>query len=102
MFLTYTFLIKNDKLVLMTFIHFIVMGVFEDQAEHAVVVDWGHAAILDLPPISSYPEPLVSWQADDNTQLYDRKYAVTSKHQLVILAASESDQKAYRFVLFNV
>ncbi|XP_075219912.1 sidekick cell adhesion molecule [Lycorma delicatula] len=72
------------------------MGVFEDQTERTIVVDWGHAAVLELPLISSHPEPLVFWQADDGTQLYDRKYAVTAKHELVILAASESDQKAYR------
>lgn len=72
------------------------MGVFEDQTERTVTVGWGEAAVLDLPPISSHPEPLVIWQADDGTQLYGRKYAVTDRHQLVILAVTDGDQKAYR------
>lgn len=72
------------------------MGVFEDQTERTVTVGWGEAAVLELPPISSHPEPLVVWQADDGTQLYDRKYASTDRHQLVILAVTDSDQKAYR------
>lgn len=72
------------------------MGVFEDQSERTVSVSWGEAAILELPSISSYPEPLVIWQADDGTQLYGRKYAVTSQHQLILLSVTDSDQKAYR------
>jgi hypothetical protein len=30
--------------------------------------------------------------------LYDRKYGMTADNQLVILDASESDQKAYRWI----
>ncbi|XP_039293021.1 protein sidekick isoform X1 [Nilaparvata lugens] len=72
------------------------MGVFEDQTEQSITVEWGQPAVLELPLIQSHPEPLVFWQADDGTSLYDRKYADTAKHQLVILAANENDQKAYR------
>lgn len=75
-----------------------VMGVFEDQSERTVSVSWGEAAILELPAILSHPEPLVIWQADDGTQLYGRKYAVTAQHQLVILSVTDSDQKAYRYI----
>ncbi|XP_046680839.1 protein sidekick isoform X3 [Homalodisca vitripennis] len=72
------------------------MGVFEDQSERTVSVALGEAAILDFPAILSHPEPLVIWQADDGTQLYGRKYAVTAQHQLIILSVTDSDQKAYR------
>lgn len=73
------------------------MGVFEDQIERTVGVSWGEAAILELPSILSHPEPLVIWQADDAPQLYGRKYAVTARHQLIILSATDADQKAYRY-----
>lgn len=72
------------------------MGTFEDATEREVTVTSGQAAVLDLPAIESHPAPLVTWLTDGETQLYDRKYAVTADNQLVILDASESDQKAYR------
>uniref|UniRef100_A0A8D9FE64 Protein sidekick n=1 Tax=Cacopsylla melanoneura TaxID=428564 RepID=A0A8D9FE64_9HEMI len=72
------------------------MGVFDDMTERTVTVDSGQAAILELPYIDSHPTPLVNWQSEDGTTPYDRKYAVTLKHALVILSASPSDQKAYR------
>lgn len=75
------------------------MGVFEDQSERTVSVSWGEAAVLDLPSLLSHPQPLVIWQADDGTQLYGRKYALTDRHQLIILSVTDSDQKAYRWVL---
>lgn len=64
-----------------------------------VKVERGQAAILDCPPIKSYPPPMVQWLTDDGTQLYDIKYAsVAETHQLVVLSASDSDQKAYRSI----
>ena len=72
------------------------MGTFEDTTEREVSVEAGQAAILDLPPIESHPPPLITWLTDGETQLYDRKYAVTADNQLVILDADVSDQKPYR------
>jgi protein sidekick len=74
------------------------MGKFKDATEQEVSVESGQAALLDLPAIESHPAPLVTWVTDGETQLYDRKYAVTADNQFVILDASESDQKAYRCV----
>jgi protein sidekick len=72
------------------------MGTFEGTTERQVSVEAGHVAVLDLPAIESHPAPVVMWLMDGQTQLYDRKYAMTADNQLVILDASESDQKAYR------
>jgi len=72
------------------------MGTFEGTTERQVIVESGQVAVLDLPAIESHPVPLVTWLMDGQTQLYDRKYAMTADNQLVILDASESDQKAYR------
>ena len=72
------------------------MGSFFDLTERTETVNAGSAAVLDLPPISSHPPPLVQWQTDDGSQLYDRKIAVSPDNQLIILSASKADQKAYR------
>lgn len=72
------------------------MGRFEDVSERTVQVSPGGAAILELPPIESHPAPSVTWQASDTPLPYDRKYAVTAQHQLVVLAADEGDEKAFR------
>ncbi|XP_069695045.1 protein sidekick isoform X3 [Periplaneta americana] len=77
------------------------MGTFEDATERDVSVESGQAAVLDLPAIESHPTPLVTWFADGEAQLYDRKYAVTADNQLIILDASESDQKPYRAQAVN-
>lgn len=73
------------------------MGAFEDQTEKSVTVQTGHAAVLELPPIESYPPPLVMWQVDDGNTIFGRKFFVTTSHQLVVLACSKDDQKAYRY-----
>jgi hypothetical protein len=72
------------------------MGTFEGATERQVSVESGRVAVLDLPAIESHPAPLVTWYMDGQQQLYDRKYGMTADNQLVILDASESDQKAYR------
>jgi protein sidekick len=86
----------QDWFIIADFIFVTDMGTFEDATEREVSVESGRAAVLDLPAIESHPAPLVTWSTDGDTQLYDRKYAVTADNQLVILDASETDQKAYR------
>ena len=72
------------------------MGVFEDNKEKDLVVESGDAAVIDLPAIESHPPPYVIWQSNDNSTLYDTKYAVSADRQFIILSVDESDQKAYR------
>lgn len=75
------------------------MGKFSDLTEKIVSVEAGQAAILDLPPIESYPEPLVTWQTDQNTYTSSNLDIITGiTHQLIILSTSEIHQKSYRFV----
>ncbi|GBP10993.1 Protein sidekick [Eumeta japonica] len=77
------------------------MGIFEDTTEREVTVESGSAAIIDLPHIESEPPPSVVWQ-DENGQLrYDHKYGVGDRHQLVILATSGEDERAYRVRAIN-
>ncbi|XP_045518694.1 protein sidekick isoform X1 [Pieris brassicae] len=80
------------------------MGMFENTVESVVTVESGKAAILDFPPIDSEPPPTVVWQDEkgvNGVPSYDQKYAITDKHQLVILCASREDQKAYRARAIN-
>lgn len=80
------------------------MGVFTNAVESEINVESGKAAILEFPPIESDPPPSVTWQ-DENAAngllKYDQKYAITDKHQLIILSASAEDQRSYRFVHFS-
>lgn len=77
------------------------MGAFEDKTERTVTVEEGQAAILDLPPIESYPEPDVTWQVDGNPLPYTQKYAKSNANQLIILSVDQSDVKAYRARAIN-
>ncbi|XP_041977027.1 protein sidekick isoform X3 [Aricia agestis] len=80
------------------------MGVFENTVETVVEVESGKAAILEFPPIDSDPPPSVIWQDENGVNgvlKYDQKYAITDKHQLVILCASEDDQRSYRARAIN-
>lgn len=72
------------------------MNGFEAQEETAVSVEEGQAAVLELPPIDSFPEPDVTWQTDEGLLPYDQKYAKTITNQLIILSTEQSDAKSYR------
>lgn len=76
------------------------MGQFEDLTERTMSVEYGAPAIIDLPPIESVPAPSVTWHTEEGP-LYDIKYAVTAKNQLVILSTDEADQKSYRARVIN-
>ncbi|XP_026329233.1 protein sidekick isoform X2 [Hyposmocoma kahamanoa] len=77
------------------------MGVFEDSVEKVVTAESGRAAILDFPHIDSEPAPTVIWQDENGVLRYDQKYAISDKHQLVILCASHEDERAYRVRAIN-
>jgi len=72
------------------------MDPFESQDEKTVVVNSGEAAVLEFPPLKSYPPPSVLWQARDNSLLYGSKFATTSDFKQVILDVNGADQKSYR------
>ncbi|KAH9630731.1 hypothetical protein HF086_004022 [Spodoptera exigua] len=77
------------------------MGVFEPIAETIITVESGRAALLAFPKIESEPPPSVIWQDEIGALRYDQKYAVTNKHELVILCTSHEDEKAYRVRAIN-
>ncbi|XP_055684947.1 protein sidekick isoform X2 [Lutzomyia longipalpis] len=77
------------------------MGIFEDLTERRVSVQSGSAAVLNLAPIESVPQPSVTWQTEEGPLNYDIKYAETTQNQLIILSAEEEDQRAYRARAIN-
>lgn len=76
--------------------HLSDMSGFSPRSVRDQEVRVGHAAIFDLPAISSVPSPAVTWHAEDNTMLYGTKYASTSDNKLIILSVDSSDEKRYR------
>lgn len=77
------------------------MGVFENMTESTISVNAGQAAILDLPPIQSSPEPEVTWQTDEGPLIYSQKYTKSRANQLIILSVDSNDQKSYRARAIN-
>lgn len=80
---------------------YIDMENFEDLTESRVSVQSGQAAILYLPPIESIPLPSVTWQDEEQSLIYNIKYAISLTNQLIILSADENDQKSYRARAIN-
>jgi protein sidekick len=72
------------------------MTPFEETEEKTIIVRAGEAAVLDLPPIQSFPPPSILWQARDNSLLYGSKFATTGDFRQIILDVNSADQKAYR------
>ncbi len=72
------------------------MSPFSDQTETSLTIQTGDAAVLEVQALESQPKPAVTWEAEDGAPLYGHKYAIGPDNQLVILSASESDQKLYR------
>uniref|UniRef100_A0A673T7G1 Sidekick cell adhesion molecule 1 n=1 Tax=Suricata suricatta TaxID=37032 RepID=A0A673T7G1_SURSU len=70
------------------------MGNFMD-TDQRKTVSQGHAAVLDLLPISSFPRPQVTWFREGHKIVPSGRIAITLQNQLVILAATAGDSRAY-------
>uniref|UniRef100_A0A8D1JQR1 Sidekick cell adhesion molecule 1 n=1 Tax=Sus scrofa TaxID=9823 RepID=A0A8D1JQR1_PIG len=70
------------------------MGNFMD-AEQRKTVSQGHAAVLNLLPITSCPRPQVTWFREGHKIIPGSRIAITLENQLVILAATAGDAGAY-------
>lgn len=64
-------------------------------AEQRKTVSQGHAAVLNLLPITSCPRPQVTWFREGHKIIPSRRIAITLENQLVILAATAGDAGAY-------
>uniref|UniRef100_A0A8C3X7V3 Sidekick cell adhesion molecule 1 n=1 Tax=Catagonus wagneri TaxID=51154 RepID=A0A8C3X7V3_9CETA len=70
------------------------MGNFVD-TEQRKTVSQGHAAVLNLLPITSCPRPQVTWFREGHKIMPSSRIAITLENQLVILAATAGDAGAY-------
>ncbi|XP_063127931.1 protein sidekick-1 isoform X2 [Rattus norvegicus] len=70
------------------------MGNFMD-ADQRKTVSQGHAALLNLLPITSCPRPQVTWFREGHKIIPSSRIAITLENQLVILATTASDAGAY-------
>ncbi|XP_044088966.1 protein sidekick-1 [Neovison vison] len=70
------------------------MGNFMD-TDQRKTVSQGHAVVLNLPPITSFPRPQVTWFREGHKIIPSNRIAITLENQLVILAATAGDAGAY-------
>ncbi|XP_057606118.1 protein sidekick-1 [Hippopotamus amphibius kiboko] len=70
------------------------MGSFMD-TDQRKTVSQGHAAVLNLLPISSCPRPQVTWFREGHKIIPSHRVAITLENQLVILAAAAGDTGPY-------
>ncbi|XP_028300243.1 protein sidekick-1 isoform X3 [Gouania willdenowi] len=63
--------------------------------EQRKTVSQGRAAILSLPPLASFPRPLVTWYKDGHKIIPNNRIAITLDNQLVVLATTPSDAGRY-------
>ncbi|XP_059010449.1 protein sidekick-1 isoform X2 [Mustela lutreola] len=70
------------------------MGNFMD-ADQRKTVSQGHAVVLNLPSITSFPRPQVTWFREGHKIIPSNRIAITLENQLVILAATAGDAGAY-------
>nr|5K6W_A Chain A, Protein sidekick-1 [Mus musculus]5K6W_B Chain B, Protein sidekick-1 [Mus musculus] len=70
------------------------MGNFMD-TDQRKTVSQGHAALLNLLPIVSCPQPQVTWFREGHKIIPSSRIAITLENQLVILATTASDAGAY-------
>ncbi|XP_004394197.1 PREDICTED: protein sidekick-1 [Odobenus rosmarus divergens] len=75
-------------------VHVAYMGNFMD-IDQRKMVSQGHAAVLNLLPITSCPRPQVTWFRDGHKIIPSNRIAITLENQLVILAATAGDAGAY-------
>nr|XP_027812023.1 protein sidekick-1 isoform X1 [Marmota flaviventris] len=70
------------------------MGNFMN-SDQRKTVSQGHAAVLNLLPITSCPRPQVTWFREGHKIIPSNRIAITLENQLVILATTASDSGAY-------
>ncbi|XP_032182933.1 protein sidekick-1 isoform X3 [Mustela erminea] len=70
------------------------MGNFMDTDQRKTVTQ-GHAVVLNLPSITSFPRPQVTWFREGHKIIPSNRIAITLENQLVILAATAGDAGAY-------
>ncbi|CAM4809050.1 unnamed protein product [Rotaria magnacalcarata] len=84
-------------------------GFTSNQRDQFVSISESDAVVLQLPTISSSPEPTVQWfmkssslSRDNKPIIMNEKYFITSTYNLVILNTDYQDEKIYFAIIENI
>uniref|UniRef100_A0AAQ5Y217 Sidekick cell adhesion molecule 1a n=1 Tax=Amphiprion ocellaris TaxID=80972 RepID=A0AAQ5Y217_AMPOC len=69
--------------------------------EDQKTVTQGRAAIINPPPLVSFPRPLVTWYKDGHKIIPNNRIAITMDNQLVVLATTATDAGRYHVEAVN-
>ncbi|XP_075890891.1 protein sidekick-1-like isoform X2 [Nelusetta ayraudi] len=69
--------------------------------EQRKTVSQGRAAIISLPPLASFPRPLVTWYKDGHKIIPSNRISITLDNQLVVLATTAADAGRYHVEAVN-
>ncbi|XP_034045142.1 protein sidekick-1-like isoform X2 [Thalassophryne amazonica] len=76
------------------------LGSFSSEEQRKTVTQ-GRAAIISLPPLMSFPQPVVTWYKDGHKIIPDNRIAISLDNQLVILGATATDAGRYHVEAVN-
>ncbi|XP_040002524.1 protein sidekick-1-like [Xiphias gladius] len=76
------------------------LGSFSSEEQRKTVTQ-GRAAIIGLPPLASFPRPLVTWFKDGHKIIPNNRIAITTDNQLVVLATTATDAGRYHVEAVN-
>uniref|UniRef100_A0AAQ4PT27 Sidekick cell adhesion molecule 1a n=1 Tax=Gasterosteus aculeatus aculeatus TaxID=481459 RepID=A0AAQ4PT27_GASAC len=76
------------------------MGTFSAEEQRKTVTQ-GRAAIINQPPLASFPRPLVTWYKDGHKIIPNNQIAITLDNQLVVLATTAADAGRYHVEAVN-
>uniref|UniRef100_A0AAV2LFU4 Ig-like domain-containing protein n=1 Tax=Knipowitschia caucasica TaxID=637954 RepID=A0AAV2LFU4_KNICA len=77
-----------------TQVHVAFVGNYSGEDQRKTVTQ-GRATVLSLPPLASYPQPVVTWYKDGQKIIPNNRLAITLDNQLVVLATTAADAGRY-------
>ncbi|XP_037546465.1 protein sidekick-1 [Nematolebias whitei] len=83
-----------------TEVHVAFLGNFSAEEQRKTVTQ-GQAAVISPPPLTSYPQSLVTWYKDGQKVIPNSRMAITLDNQLVVLATTATDAGRYHVEAVN-
>uniref|UniRef100_A0A3Q4GVP6 Ig-like domain-containing protein n=1 Tax=Neolamprologus brichardi TaxID=32507 RepID=A0A3Q4GVP6_NEOBR len=76
------------------------LGNFSAEEQRKTVTQ-GRAALINPPPLASFPQPLVTWYKDGHKIIPNNRITITLDNQLVVLATAATDAGRYHVEAVN-
>ncbi|XP_038141195.1 protein sidekick-1-like isoform X2 [Cyprinodon tularosa] len=83
-----------------TEVHVAFLGNFTS-GEQRKTATQGQAVIISLPPLASFPKPVVTWYKDGHKIIPSNRIAITLDNHLVVLATTAADAGRYHVEAVN-